>query len=90
MGTADCCKVCNDWIFANGATLTYRSDIISACVYSLNRPALLSDLLAHVGSHYVDPLKLMKRIPAETEIPLLKQKLVRILSDCQLQVCGCL
>ena len=52
---------------------------------SLNNPEFLSDLLEHVGSHYVDLSKLIKRIPNELEIPKLKHKLITILNDCALQ-----
>jgi hypothetical protein len=52
---------------------------------SLSNPAFLSDLLEHVGSHYVDLSALILRIPGNLAIPKLKQKLITILSDCELQ-----
>lgn len=52
---------------------------------SLTSPEFLSDLLEHVGSHFVDLVKLIRRIPDELPIPKLKHKLVKILSDCALQ-----
>jgi len=52
---------------------------------SLASPDFLADLLEHAGSHYVDLSALVKRIPDSLEIPNLKEKLVKIFSDCGLQ-----
>jgi hypothetical protein len=53
--------------------------------YSLDSPQLLSDLLEHIGAQY-DPLRLVRRIPDKMEVPHLKQRLCKILSDCALHV----
>mmetsp|Transcript_7798 Transcript_7798/g.14869 ORF Transcript_7798/g.14869 Transcript_7798/m.14869 type:complete len:939 (+) Transcript_7798:56-2872(+) len=53
---------------------------------SLDRPNFLSDLLRHVGNHYVDMPTLVRRIPSTLAIPDLKQALMKIFSDQQLQV----
>lgn len=46
----------------------------------------MADLLEHVGSHYIDLLRLVRRIPDDLEIPNLKNKLNKILNDQMLQV----
>jgi len=53
---------------------------------SLHKPAFLSKLLSHVGSHqYVDLTRLIIRIPDSLPIPDLKNKIVTILNDQELQ-----
>jgi len=54
--------------------------------HSLESKLFLSDLLGHVGDHYVDSLKLVTQIPEEKEIPNLKQKIINIFTDQQLQI----
>mmetsp|Transcript_26754 Transcript_26754/g.64857 ORF Transcript_26754/g.64857 Transcript_26754/m.64857 type:complete len:945 (-) Transcript_26754:128-2962(-) len=54
--------------------------------HSLESKLFLSDLLGHVGDHYVDSLKLVRQIPEEKEIPDLKQKIMNIFIDKQLQI----
>lgn len=53
---------------------------------SVDRTEFLSDLLENVGSHYVDMLKLITKIPNTLPIPNLRQKLMKILSDQHAQV----
>jgi hypothetical protein len=54
--------------------------------HSLKNAEFLSKLLGFVGhAHNVDMLRLVGRIPNELAVPLLKQKLCKILSDCMLQ-----
>jgi vacuolar protein sorting-associated protein 41 len=60
--------------------------------HGLRNPKLLADLLEHVGSHYVNPQLLLRRIPNDLEIPNLKNKLVKIIQDYVMQeslVIGC-
>lgn len=54
--------------------------------HSLESNLLLSDLLGHVGNHYVDALKLVEQIPEDKKIKDLKQKILGILRDKMLQV----
>lgn len=52
--------------------------------YAMTSPKFVSDLLEHIGA-YVDPLQLIKRIPATMEIEGLRDRLVKIISDYNLQ-----
>lgn len=52
---------------------------------SLNKPAFIKELLFNIGTH-VDPQKLIKRIPPGLKIPSLRDALVKILQDYNLQV----
>ena len=52
---------------------------------SMQKPAFVSALLEHIGGH-VDPIKLIKRIPEGLEIEGLRDRLVKIISDFNLQV----
>ncbi|XP_031573890.1 vacuolar protein sorting-associated protein 41 homolog [Actinia tenebrosa] len=52
---------------------------------SLDKPAFITSLLHNIGTH-VDPIKLIKRIPAGMEIPGLRDSLVKILQDYNLQI----
>jgi hypothetical protein len=53
--------------------------------YSMKHPKFVSGLLEHIGA-YVDPLRLVKRIPSGMEIEKLRDRLVKIISDYNLQV----
>ncbi|XP_028395633.1 vacuolar protein sorting-associated protein 41 homolog [Dendronephthya gigantea] len=53
--------------------------------YSLDKPAFITGLLHNIGTH-VDPIKLIKRIPSVMEIPGLRDSLVKILHDYNLQI----
>ncbi|GAB5371679.1 hypothetical protein AAMO2058_001600500 [Amorphochlora amoebiformis] len=53
---------------------------------SLESRMFLSDLLEHVGDHYVDSLSLVQKIPESKEIPQLKQKIQNIFTDKILQI----
>jgi len=57
----------------------------SLITHSLNNPAFVSGLLENIGAH-VDPIKLIKRIPNGLEITGLRNRLVKIISDYNLQV----
>ena len=48
--------------------------------------SLLGDLLDHVGSHAVDPVRLINRIPDDMRIYGLRDKLLAILSDAAAQL----
>ena len=50
--------------------------------------AFIVGLLQNVGSH-VDPIKLIQRIPKGLEIPELRNSLIKILQDYNLQVHSC-
>ena|SRR3990167_1792362 len=52
---------------------------------SIDNPTFLSGLLEHIGA-YVDPLKLIKRIPNGVNVDGLRDRLVKIISDYNLQV----
>ena len=52
---------------------------------SISNPTFLSGLLEHIGAH-VDPLKLIKRIPTHVHIEGLRDRLVKIINDYNLQV----
>jgi vacuolar protein sorting-associated protein 41 len=52
--------------------------------YAMTSPKFVSDLLEHIGA-YIDPLQLIKRIPAGMEIQGLRDRLVKIISDFNLQ-----
>jgi len=52
---------------------------------SLNKPEFIKELLFNIGT-YIDPKRLIKRIPPGLEIPKLRDALVKILHDFNLQV----
>ncbi|KXJ25131.1 Vacuolar protein sorting-associated protein 41-like [Exaiptasia diaphana] len=52
---------------------------------SLDKPAFITCLLHNIGTH-VDPIKLIQRIPAGMNIPGLRDSLVKILQDYNLQI----
>lgn len=60
--------------------------------YSMDKPKFIRELLINVGSH-VDPLILIQRIDDHMEIPGLRDSLVKVLQDHNLQVsvssCSC-
>jgi hypothetical protein len=51
----------------------------------MKNPSFVSGLLEHIGA-YVDPLRLIKRIPSGMEIQRLRDRIVKIISDYNLQV----
>ncbi|RMX42402.1 hypothetical protein pdam_00004865, partial [Pocillopora damicornis] len=53
--------------------------------YSLDKPEFITGLLHNIGTH-VDPIKLIKRIPEGMKIPGLRDSLVKILQDFNLQI----
>eukprot|EP00003_Mantamonas_plastica_P008957 TRINITY_DN1809_c0_g2_i1.p1 TRINITY_DN1809_c0_g2~~TRINITY_DN1809_c0_g2_i1.p1 ORF type:complete len:753 (+),score=264.63 TRINITY_DN1809_c0_g2_i1:263-2521(+) len=53
--------------------------------HSMKKPEYVSELLEHIGAH-VDPIKLIARIPDNTPIPNLRNKLVKIIADYHLQM----
>eukprot|EP00736_Rhodelphis_marinus_P005752 Rmarinus@m.24945 len=53
--------------------------------YSLDNPDFIGGLLEHLGG-YIDPIKLIRLIPTDMEIPGLKAKVTKIISDYRLQV----
>eukprot|EP00126_Sphaerothecum_destruens_P004711 Sdes_comp18346_c0_seq1m8092 len=53
--------------------------------FSMDKPEFIHGLLNHVGTH-IDPILLIQRIPFGLRIPDLKNSLVRILQDFQLQI----
>eukprot|EP01117_Protostelium_nocturnum_P020637 TRINITY_DN938_c0_g2_i1.p1 TRINITY_DN938_c0_g2~~TRINITY_DN938_c0_g2_i1.p1 ORF type:complete len:911 (-),score=318.10 TRINITY_DN938_c0_g2_i1:20-2752(-) len=53
--------------------------------YSMKNPKFVSGLLEHIGA-YVDPIRLIKRIPEGMEIIGLRDRLVKIVSDYNLQM----
>jgi len=55
--------------------------LITEC---LGQPKFVSELLEHIGAH-VDPIKLIRRIPEGMEIENLRDRLVKIISDYNLQ-----
>ncbi|XP_078703981.1 vacuolar protein sorting-associated protein 41 homolog isoform X2 [Branchiostoma floridae x Branchiostoma belcheri] len=57
-------------------------DLISS---SMDKPAFITGLLQNIGTH-VDPIILIKRIPEGLEIPGLRDSLVKILQDFNLQI----
>ena len=52
---------------------------------SIKNPTFLSGFLEHIGAH-VDPLKLIERIPNGVAVEGLRDRLVKIISDYNLQV----
>jgi len=52
---------------------------------SINNAEFISGLLENIGTH-VDPIKLIQKIPNSMKIPGLRDKLVKILSDFNLQI----
>eukprot|EP01111_Echinosteliopsis_oligospora_P016112 TRINITY_DN6578_c0_g1_i1.p1 TRINITY_DN6578_c0_g1~~TRINITY_DN6578_c0_g1_i1.p1 ORF type:complete len:893 (+),score=224.14 TRINITY_DN6578_c0_g1_i1:30-2708(+) len=57
-------------------------DLIEKC---LQKPAFISELLEHIGAH-VDPIELINKIPKGMEIIGLRDRLVKIISDYNLQM----
>ena len=53
--------------------------------FSLATPAYITTLLCSVGTH-INPLHVVKKIPDQLEIPGLRDALVRIIQDYNLQV----
>ncbi|XP_071478787.1 vacuolar protein sorting-associated protein 41 homolog [Diadema antillarum] len=53
--------------------------------YSMDKPPFITGLLNNIGTH-VDPIILIKRIKAGMEIPGLRDSLVKILHDYNLQI----
>ncbi|XP_048576551.1 vacuolar protein sorting-associated protein 41 homolog isoform X2 [Nematostella vectensis] len=53
--------------------------------YSLDKPSFITCLLHNIGTH-VDPIRLIKRIPQGMKIPGLRDSLVKILQDYNLQI----
>jgi WD40 repeat protein len=53
--------------------------------YSLSNSKFISGLLDNIGEH-IDPISLVKKIPLGMEIPGLKMKLVKIISDFTIQM----
>lgn len=51
----------------------------------MDKPTFIRGLLENVGTD-IEPLRLIKRIPDELEIPGLKASLLKILQDYNLQV----
>jgi hypothetical protein len=51
----------------------------------MKNPKFVSGLLENIGAH-VDPIKLIKKIPLKMEIVGLRDHLVKIISDYNLQV----
>lgn len=52
---------------------------------SIHNSRFLSDLLVDIGAH-IDPLKLIERIPLQVEVDGLRDRLVKIISDYNLQM----
>ena len=55
--------------------------------FSIDKPYFVHVLLHNIGTH-VDPRILIERIEAGREIPGLRDSLVQIMHDYQLQVCS--
>jgi len=53
--------------------------------YSMDKPKFIIGLLENVGS-YIDPIKLIRRIPEKMEIPGLKNILVKVMQDFGVQM----
>ncbi|PRP83024.1 RING zinc finger-containing protein [Planoprotostelium fungivorum] len=53
--------------------------------YSMKNPRFVSGLLEHIGA-YVDPVRLIKRIPIGMEVIGLRDRIVKIISDYNLQM----
>ena len=54
--------------------------------YSMKKPEFIRVLCENIVDHHVDRVALIKRIPAGTTIPGLRDALVKILQDFQLQI----
>ncbi|CAG8459764.1 7650_t:CDS:10 [Paraglomus occultum] len=54
-------------------------------VYSLDKPRFIIGLLENLGSTNIDPIAMIRRIPGGLEIPGLKQALIKVLQDYNLQ-----
>jgi hypothetical protein len=57
-------------------------ELLQRCLKS---PRLISDLLEHIGGN-IDPIRLVRSIPSGEEIPHLRDKLVKIISDYHVQM----
>ncbi|CAG8773162.1 2961_t:CDS:2, partial [Racocetra persica] len=53
--------------------------------YSLDKPPFITGLLENLGNISIDPIKLLERIPDGLEIVGLKQALIKVLQDFNLQ-----
>ncbi|CAI9735685.1 sorting-associated 41 homolog isoform X1 [Octopus vulgaris] len=53
--------------------------------FSINKPGFITGLLQNIGTH-VDPIILIKRIQNGMQIPKLRDSLVKILQDYQIQI----
>ncbi|PRP85869.1 vacuolar protein sorting-associated protein [Planoprotostelium fungivorum] len=53
--------------------------------YSMKNPKFVSGLLEHIGA-YIDPVRLIKRIPMGMEVKNLRDRIVKIISDYHLQM----
>lgn len=53
--------------------------------YSMDKPKFIVGLLENVGS-YIDPIKLIRRIPKKMEIPGLKDTLIKVMQDYGVQM----
>ncbi|KAG4096453.1 vacuolar protein sorting-associated protein 41 [Neocallimastix lanati (nom. inval.)] len=53
--------------------------------YSMDKPKFIVGLLENVGS-YIDPIKLIRRIPEKMEIPGLKSTLIKVMQDFGVQM----
>jgi len=53
--------------------------------YSMDKPKFIVGLLENVGS-YIDPIKLIRRIPEKMEIPGLKNTLIKVMQDFGVQM----
>ncbi|CAB4404043.1 unnamed protein product [Rhizophagus irregularis] len=53
--------------------------------YSLDKPKFIIGLLENLGGANIDPIQLIKRIPDGMEIPGLKNALIKVLQDFNLQ-----
>ncbi|XP_065186438.1 vacuolar protein sorting-associated protein 41 homolog [Sycon ciliatum] len=53
--------------------------------YSIDKPDFITGLLRNIGTH-IDPTRVIKRIPKGMEIPQLRDSLVKIMHDFNLQI----
>ncbi|KAJ3321851.1 Vacuolar protein sorting-associated protein 41 [Boothiomyces sp. JEL0866] len=53
--------------------------------YAMDKPAFIVGILENLGNH-ISPLKVIERIPLQLEIPGLKKALMRVMTDCSVQV----
>lgn len=54
--------------------------------YSIHNPKFISGLLDHIAN-YTNPVDLLKRIPKGMKIPGLREKLIKLVTDYNVQVC---